>query len=775
MANELVLRDYQEPIIPALHAGFVAGHKAQILYLPTGGGKTEIAIAMLKAAADRGKRSAMVMDRRVLCDQTSKRLEKYDIDHGVLMAGHWRYHTYKSIQICSAQTLEKRGSLPNMKLLIVDECFPSGTMISTTTGLKDISIVRCGDIVYNSIGVGKVVSVMTRPEIELIKLEYEDGTTIECTENHPIFTNKGWVNADSMEIGRVSYSIKGLHLLWKYFYSINENGRREKSGIKLYLYMEQAINLLKVLLKEVEKSNDESGLTRENESNFKGNKAQAYITGREWEIANSASACFASCAWGWMASGASNSNKDASFRDWLSNLLQAGFSECVDENWNRNRRWISRLTREESKRFEENRISCFPRLVNISRIKRESVIPVFNLHIEGHPSYFANGKLVHNCHNTRGQTAEFIKNNPDIFVIGLSASPFTKGLGKTYSNVINGPTTSQLVDKNMLAPLRVFVAKEIDMSGAKKVAGEWSQAEATERGIKITGDVVNEWIKKTYEIFGEPKKTIVFCAGVAHGLDLSEKFKEAGYNFVSISYKDEDETKKAALEEFSKTDSTIHGLIATDILTKGFDQDDVMIGISARPFTKSFSSHVQQLGRIMRPHADKPDAIWIDHSGNFLRFKDDWQELYHNGVKALDDGKEKAKPEPTDKEKEAAKCSNCGQLWGPFDVCQHCGHIRPRRNTVIAVPGEITEIRIGGSKQVAATSARELYAMCCTYAREHSTPDKQKGRAAHIYKDIIGDWPPKEFIFERTRSELISTPVLNQIKCRNIAFSRARA
>lgn len=500
MANDLVLRDYQEPIIPALHAGFAAGHKAQILYLPTGGGKTEVAIAMLKAAADRGNRSAMVMDRRVLCDQTSKRLEKYDIDHGVLMAGHWRYHTYKSIQICSAQTLEKRGSLPNMKLLIVDE-----------------------------------------------------------------------------------------------------------------------------------------------------------------------------------------------------------------------------------------------------------------------------------AHNTRGQTAEFIKNNPDIFVVGLSASPFTKGLGKVYTNVINGPTTGQLVNSGMLAPLRVFVAKEIDMSGAKKVAGEWSQAEATERGIKITGDVVNEWIKKTHEIFGEPKKTIVFCAGVAHGLDLSEKFKEAGYNFVSISYKDDDETKKAALEEFSKPDSTIHGLIATDILTKGFDQADVMIGISARPFTKSFSSHVQQLGRIMRPHADKSDAIWIDHSGNFLRFMDDWEDLYHNGVQKLDDGKEKAKPEPTEKEKEAAKCSNCGQLWGPLDACQHCGHIRPRRNTVIAVPGEMTEIRIGKSKQVAASSARELYAMCCTYAREHSAPDKQRGRAAHIYKDIVGDWPPKEFDFDRTRSEEISNPVLNQIKRRNIAFGKVRA
>lgn len=497
---ELNLRSYQEECINSLRNGFSSGNRCQLLYLPTGAGKTECAIALLKASAEKGSRCVMVMDRRVLVEQTSIRLDGYSLDHGVLMSGHWRFHTYKSIQICSAQTLEKRGSLPNMKLMIVDE-----------------------------------------------------------------------------------------------------------------------------------------------------------------------------------------------------------------------------------------------------------------------------------CHNTRAQTAEFIKNNKDVFVVGLSASPFTKGLGQIYSNVVNGPTTKQLVEKGMLSPLRVFIAKEIDMSGAKKVAGEWSQSEASERGIKITGDIVNEWIKKTHEIFGEAKKTIVFCAGVAHGLDLSEKFKEAGYNFVSISYKDDEETKAQVLAEFSKPDSTIHGLIATDILTKGFDQADVMIGISARPFTKSFSSHVQQLGRIMRPHGDKSDAIWLDHSGNFLRFLEDWEDLYHNGVRALDDGKEKAKKEPTEKEKEAAKCSNCGELWGPLDVCQHCGHVRPRRNTVLAVPGQLEEIRIGKGKTVAASNKAELYAMCAAYARQYSMPEKQKGRAAHIYKDITGEWPPKEFSFEKAPYVEISNPVLNQIKRRNIAFSRARA
>ena len=117
----LELFDYQSGILDLLRNGFAAGHRSQMLVAPTGGGKTEMAISLLEAAAKRGNRAAMVLDRIVLCDQTSQRLQKYGIDHGVMQSGHWRYRPYEPIQVCSAQTLEKRGSFPGLKLLIVDE------------------------------------------------------------------------------------------------------------------------------------------------------------------------------------------------------------------------------------------------------------------------------------------------------------------------------------------------------------------------------------------------------------------------------------------------------------------------------------------------------------------------------------------------------------------------------------------------------------------------------------------------------------------------------
>ena len=456
----LELRPYQKATLEALRKGFIAGNRKQILYAPTGAGKTEMAIALLEATKDKGNRAAMILDRIILCDQTSQRLDKYNIDHGVLQSGHWRDKPYEKIQVCSAQTLERRGEFPGLSLLIVDE-----------------------------------------------------------------------------------------------------------------------------------------------------------------------------------------------------------------------------------------------------------------------------------AHQTREATVEFINNNPDVRVIGLTATPFTKGLGNIYQNVISTVTTKQLVDDKVLVPLKVFIAKEIDMTGAKKVAGEWSPNETTKRGMQITGDIVEEWEKKTVQIFGKPVKTIVFCSGVAHGADLAQKFAASGYNFISISYQDDDDFKQEVIKDFSKPDTEIHGLIATDILTKGFDVPDVLIGVSARPFSKSLSSHIQQMGRIMRSHPDKEFAVWLDHSGNYLRFREDWDEVYSNGVHELLEGREKPKKEPTQKEKEAHKCPSCGSLWiGLSDTCHNCGYVKMKKSKVEQVAGTLEELGGPSDRDI----KQKWWSMLNWYVRNQKW---NPGRAAHLYKEKFGVWP----------------------------------
>lgn len=488
----LQLREHQLEVVEKIKEGFEQGHTRQLLYAPTGFGKTEVAMSIMKAVADDYKKTAMVLDRIVLIDQTSMRLSKYGIDHGVMQSTHWRHRPYERIQICSAQTLERRQNFPDIELMIIDE-----------------------------------------------------------------------------------------------------------------------------------------------------------------------------------------------------------------------------------------------------------------------------------CHIARKKTNEFIKANPHIKVIGLTATPFTKGLGDIYTHVVGASPTGDLIEKGWLVPLRVFIAKEIDMTGAKKLAGEWSADEVSKRGMQITGDIVQEWIEKTHAIYGEPRKTIVFCSGVEHGRDLVEQFAAHGYNFVSISYKEDDEFKRDTIEDFSRPDTSIHGLIATDILTRGFDVTDVMIGVSARPFSKSLSSHVQQLGRVMRPHEGKEFGLWLDHSGNFLRFREDWDKLYTEGVQKLEEGgSERAKREPSEKEKKEAKCPKCAELWvSKTNVCHSCGHIRQALSAIISIAGQLEELEEANRKLH--KSNTEFYAELVYYGRLKGYKD---GWAAHKYKEKFAVFPKG-----MNADPKPPTPeTLRWIKSRMIAYSKGK-
>jgi DNA repair protein RadD len=86
-----------------------------------GSGKTIIAAFLMSEANKKFSRVGFVVDRVNLVDQASAVLSDYGIDHGVIQAGHWRWMPAERIQICSAQTLEKRGFFPGLNLLIVDE------------------------------------------------------------------------------------------------------------------------------------------------------------------------------------------------------------------------------------------------------------------------------------------------------------------------------------------------------------------------------------------------------------------------------------------------------------------------------------------------------------------------------------------------------------------------------------------------------------------------------------------------------------------------------
>ncbi len=501
---EFFLRDYQIESVERLRQGIREGHRSQILCAPTGSGKTIIAAYLMSEASKKFSRAAFVVDRVNLCDQTSAVLQDYGLDHGVVQAGHWRFRPYERLQVCTAQTLEKRGFFDKCDLLIVDE------------------------------------------------------------------------------------------------------------------------------------------------------------------------------------------------------------AHCI-----------------------------------------------------------------------RKQTAEFIKNRPDVKVLGLSATPFTKGLGELYTNFVNVTTTNKLVEQGHLVPLKMYAAKAVDMTGAKVVAGEWAEKDIEERGLKIVGDVVGEWVDKTQRHFGGPVKTIVFSATVDHGEELCRQFNEAGFNFQQISYKDKnDERSRELIEEFRKPDSAIHGLVSCEVFTKGFDVPDILCGIAARPYRKSFSSHIQQMGRAMRAAPGKAEGLWLCHSGNLMRFYTDMAALFENGVAGLDqhDLDAKARPEPLEREKQKWACS-CGFLLTAGQMrCPSCGKERQKLSLVENVAGEMVAIDHKKPEVPEYLANKDaVWRQLCHHALERKRGDFDAAErfAKAQYRSIFGTWP--RLAMRNINPEPAHPLLVRKVQQQIIAWSRRKA
>lgn len=351
----------------------------------------------------------------------------------------------------------------------------------------------------------------------------------------------------------------------------------------------------------------------------------------------------------------------------------------------------------------------------------------------------------------------------DASVVGLSATPFSDGLGKLFTNLVNATTMHELTQAGILVPMKVFSCTTADMRGAATAGGEWTDKAAEQRGMDIVGDVVVEWVK-----YGEGRKTIVFGATIAHCEELCRQFNEAGIMAAAFT-SDTDAVERAALlKEYRKPDAELRVLISVEALAKGFDVPDVGCVVDCRPLRKSLSTAIQMWGRGLRssPDTGKTDCILLDHSGNIIRFMEDYSRIFYNGLDKLDDGEKLDKAVRKDpEEKDRKGCPACG--FNPFfKRCTACGYEHQAVSTVEVVPGEMQPVMLG--KKRLADDHRHLWEQVCTYAREHSKPENQSGRAWHLFKDIAGKEPPRNWSLATTPDVPVSANVSSKIRSLNI-------
>lgn len=372
--------------------------------------------------------------------------------------------------------------------------------------------------------------------------------------------------------------------------------------------------------------------------------------------------------------------------------------------------------------------------------------------------------VIDECHSLYSEVTKRIDKR-DAVTIGLSATPFTKGLGRHYQAVVSVTTTRTLQADGFLVPFRVFAASEPDMRGAKVKAGEWTDNEAAERSMAIVGDCVAEYLR-----LASGRKFIGFGATIAHCEEIQRQFMAAGVACELYTAHTPNETRAEIVGEFRKPDSQIRGLISVAALAKGFDVPDIGAVILARPLRNSFAEHIQMLGRGLRisPDTGKADCLILDHSGNCVRFWDRQQEFFATGEVVLDDGKKKPKAPSKPKEPRAVKCPSCYHVHDAAPACPACGHEYPKRKaTVQHVPGSLKELVATGSRH---TITAALWPQIVGLAHER---DKSEKWALAQYHSIVGTWPTTKFF--DTRPMPATAEVRNKVKSLQIAYARERA
>lgn len=162
---EFTLHPYQEKLVNGCRHAMASGLKRIVAYLPTAGGKTMVAMGIVKNAREKGKRVAFVCNRVQLIQQTSQKFTDYGIGHGVIQGANTR-DPHADVVVASIQTLDKRG-MDDYDLLILDECHACAGTKAYAEIMRGKLTIGLTATPYQK-GLGRVVPALGGPLFETI-------------------------------------------------------------------------------------------------------------------------------------------------------------------------------------------------------------------------------------------------------------------------------------------------------------------------------------------------------------------------------------------------------------------------------------------------------------------------------------------------------------------------------------------------------------------------------------------------------------------------------
>lgn len=352
-------------------------------------------------------------------------------------------------------------------------------------------------------------------------------------------------------------------------------------------------------------------------------------------------------------------------------------------------------------------------------------------------------------------------------VIGLSASPFAKGLGKEYEK-LGGPlferivvaaSIQELIGEGYLVDCDIYAPGEPDMTGFKQVKNRFGELDYSDMDVgqatdkpELIGDIVQHWRR-----LANGTSTVVFASNIAHSKHIVEQFLGAGVAAEHIDCYDDTDERRAVLKRFETGQTTV--ISNASLLAEGWDAPFCQTLILARP-TRSLIRYIQMAGRVLRPSEGKTRALILDHSGTVkhLGFPTDDLPL------ELDNGKPKKSSASKPKDKLPKPCPVCA-FMKTAHICPACGFAPEKQNDVQTADGELVKQERGKKTKATQAEKQQFYSELLGIQAMRGYSD---GRIANIFREKFGVWPNA---MQKVACEP-SKDTKRYIQSRNIAYAK---
>ncbi len=292
--------------------------------------------------------------------------------------------------------------------LIIDECFPAGTLVDTPEGPTPIEMLKAGSPIFTSSGIMPVTNTMSRMAESLVQLELANGQTIICTPDHPIATENGWRKAGGT--GGLQIVQTALHkyhqprskFLYSYMFEDSDVGsdvrgteERNLSTSEQSQYGPPRMEYGAAFIQ---------GYKEENKRQIESWETPTKSSRGQWQDSSLREDDVGNASVQVEVPGSYTNRVQPTIWQWISNLLQGRFWRSEEKTGNRSR-W-NRTQCAEALGCEERFFAGLVRVDRISYIQCKRPTPVYNLHIDGPETYSVAGVLVHNCDSFKHRTSQ---------------------------------------------------------------------------------------------------------------------------------------------------------------------------------------------------------------------------------------------------------------------------------------------------------------------------------------------------------------------------------